>query len=125
MTNPIFLGDWDNGNYYVGFEGIKYDFLISDVELEGVDILLAYYSYEQYEAEGLAFVLFRKDGALYEVNGGHCSCYGLEGQWKPEEVSLEELEHRLTKGKLGLGYGSDGYPNRFSNELKEIIATLK
>jgi hypothetical protein len=28
------------------------------------------------------------------VNGSHCSCHGLEGQWEPEETSMKALEHR-------------------------------
>lgn len=39
--------------------------------------------------DGDAWVLFEKDGQLYEVHGGHCSCYGLEGQWVPEAVVLK------------------------------------
>lgn len=59
---------------------------------EGVNILFASYTYENYE--GSAFVLFEKCGALYEVNGSHCSCYGLEGQWNPEETSWEAIKLR-------------------------------
>lgn len=43
---------------------------------------------------GDAFVLFERDGKLYEVNGGHCSCYGLEGQWTPEETTWAALAMR-------------------------------
>ncbi len=56
-------------------------------------VLAAAYHYEDYE--GHAFVLFIKDGMLFEVNGSHCSCYELEGQWEPELVDIESLEHRL------------------------------
>lgn len=60
-------------------------------------ILHAVYNTESYE--GYAFVLFTdKDGKLYEVNGGHCSCCGLEGQWKPEETSWEALAIRMPSG---------------------------
>jgi len=62
-------------------------------ELEGAKILYGYYSYEDYSGE--AFVLFEKDKKLYEVNGSHCSCYGLEGQWQPEETLVEAVEKRL------------------------------
>lgn len=60
--------------------------------LDGAEVLFAEYSYESYE--GSAFVLFKRDGKLYEVSGGHCSCYGLEGQWDPEETSPEALLKR-------------------------------
>lgn len=45
------------------------------------------------------WVVFRKEDKLYEVHGSHCSCYGLEGQWSPEETSFEALLDRLEKTK--------------------------
>lgn len=60
--------------------------------LDGCEVLYA--SYELPDYEGDAFVVFRKDGQLYEVNGGHCSCYGLEEQWQPEETSVEAIMMR-------------------------------
>lgn len=124
---PIYLEDWDSPDWEqrAGIGSLKYNFQIDDSDLEGVEILLAYYSYEDYE--GIAFVLFRKDGKLYEVNGSHCSCYGLEDQWQPEEVMLEELENRVTEGTFGLGYsyGDEERPNYYNKELKEIIKNLK
>ena len=59
-----------------------------------------YACYEQEDYQGSAFVLYCENGKLYEVHGSHCSCNGLEGQWSPEEVTLEELLHRLKKGHL-------------------------
>ena len=83
--------------------------------------MLASYTYENYSGD--AFVLFRKNGKLYEVNGSHCSCYGLgeesiggsESQWQPEETTIESLKHRLKNGNF------DGH---FSNELKELVENL-
>lgn len=57
-----------------------------------IEILVASYGEQSYEGD--AFVLFRQDGKLYEVNGSHCSCYGLEDQWEPEEVVVDELVRR-------------------------------
>jgi hypothetical protein len=75
-------------------------------------------SYGQANYSGDAWVLFENDGKLYEVNGGHCSCYGLEGQWNPEEVSLAELENRLLKGSFGEDDWSD---NCFKEKLCEFL----
>lgn len=55
---------------------------------------ILYASYECPPYEGYAFVLYERDGKLYEVNGSHCSCFGLEGQWKPEETSWGALAMR-------------------------------
>lgn len=81
-----------------------------------INILFASYSCANYSGE--AFVLFEQDGKLFEVNGSHCSCYGLEGQFEPEEVNLEVLKHRLTEGT----FGEDNYAdNNFKKEMCEFI----
>lgn len=41
--------------------------------------------------EGLLHVVYRRDGKLYWVTGSHCSCHGYEGQWSPQETTLEVL----------------------------------
>ena len=84
---------------------------------KSINILFAYYTYEDYN--GRAFVLFERDGKLYEVNGGHCSCYGLEEQWEPEETTIEDLKYRMTNGELG--YDSYDNENYFRDELREYI----
>lgn len=88
-------------------------------QYQGIEVLLASYGSEGYE--GSAFVLFRKDGRLYEVHGGHCSCYGLEGQWEPEETSPLALMFRIEKGGLG---DCEYSGNKFVNELRQVIAGL-
>jgi hypothetical protein len=80
-------------------EDVERDFNLSEGELKNVKIIVA--CYEQPSYEGYAFVLFKQGRKYYEVNGSHCSCYGLEGQWTPEETSLEEIRHRVEKGDLG------------------------
>lgn len=56
------------------------------------EIIFAAYGTGSYNGEAL--VVYRRDKKLYEVNGSHCSCYGLEGQWKPEETSKVALGMR-------------------------------
>jgi hypothetical protein len=104
---PVFLNDWSDK------EGVARDF---ETNLDNVNILFASYTYENYSGE--AFVLFEQDGKLFEVNGGHCSCYGLEGQWAPEETTIQALTYRLTEGRMGQD-SWDG--NQYGNELKEFI----
>jgi len=79
-----------------GVEDVVGQFCIESKDLDGVNILVAWYGQEDYE--GTAFVLFEKDGKLYEVNGSHCSCMGLEEQWEPEETTVEALMHRVDNG---------------------------
>lgn len=76
-----------------GIEGILKDFEAPPEALLDAHVLYAKYRHESYE--GMAFVLFMKDKKMYEVQGSHCSCNGLEGQWGPEETSREALEFRF------------------------------
>ena len=81
--------------YFNGFEdkkAIAEQFEIDISELESCNIVFAAYTCESYE--GSALILFEKNDKLYEVSGSHCSCNGLEGQWQPEETSLEALKMR-------------------------------
>jgi hypothetical protein len=85
-------------------------------EWEGINILFASYGTDNYSGD--AFVLFEKDGKLYEVNGSHCSCMGLEGQFEPEETTIEALRNRLVDGTMGTDDYSD---NEFAVELKQFL----
>jgi hypothetical protein len=111
----MYKGNFENKNDVVenftdGYDGTEPD-------LKGAKILLAWYGYGDYD--GSAFVLFERDGKLYEVNGGHCSCYGLEGQWDPEETSVEALRYRIVEGELGKSsYYDEGM---FDVALKKIL----
>lgn len=133
----LFLNDWaeEYVNRYdwtedtTSLQQLMDDFAIKEEDLEGVNILVASYTYECYS--GSAFVIFEKDGKLYEVNGGHCSCYGLEHQWQPEETSVDELIHRLTEGTFGKKEYWDAdieeylYQNEFATELLEMLHSLQ
>jgi hypothetical protein len=87
-------------------------FQISSEDLKGCKILFAAY---ECEYEGEALVVFRHKRKLYEVNGSHCSCYGLEDQWTPELTNVEALRHRFEKGTLGYFLG--GYAGAFNTML--------
>jgi hypothetical protein len=60
-----------------------------DTTIPKVTIIYAGYDNDNYN--GHAFVLFIKTGVIFEVNGSHCSCNGLEGQWNPEENDYASL----------------------------------
>lgn len=53
------------------------------------EILIAVYQTGDYE--GSSVVAYRNGDKYYYVYGGHCSCYGLEGQFEPEEYESKEL----------------------------------
>lgn len=96
-------------------EDVFSNFNVSDDERKDVKFLYA--SYETPDYEGYAGVVFLKDGKIYSVYGSHCSCYGLEGQWDPTEVSLAEMKHYNDNGVSP--YGVD-----FASAYKSILALL-
>ena len=124
MNKEYFLMKLKNEQLFLGNfgdkEDVKREFSVKDNSMNDAFILLAWYGYGDYD--GSAFVLFERGGKLYEVNGGHCSCNGLEGQWSPEETSAVELIHRIKEGQLG----SDGYydENTFGDRLLGILAGM-
>jgi hypothetical protein len=91
-----------------------------DVELKEDEVLLASYGGRSYE--GAAIVIFVRDGKYYECHGSHCSCNGLEGQWSPEETSMDALIFRLenmdeySRNSMIEEHGEDFY-----NEFRRLI----
>lgn len=77
--------------YFSDAEDVFNSFCVPSEEQEGVRILFA--DYEQQDYDGTAFVFFLRRGKFYVVHGSHCSCYGLEEQWDPEEITIGEIRH--------------------------------
>ncbi len=82
----IWKGEWEDEKTLIG------DFAIKTKDLQEVEILAADYEADGYE--GSALVIFQKDEKLFLVSGSHCSCYGLENQWEPDEISWEYLKNQ-------------------------------
>ncbi len=141
--NPIYLNDWEskvdvisdfNGMYMSDSEYNAEHAPYKNIEMwlekkqqmkllieqwNPINILFATYGCQDYE--GSSWVLFERDGKLFEVNGSHCSCYGLENQFEPEETTLDAIEYRLINGKMG----NDDYSgNEFANELKQFLGII-
>lgn len=112
-------------NVFLGNFGSRQDvveqFSLGENDLRGYKILFAWYGYGSYD--GSAFVLVSRGRKLYEVNGSHCSCYGLEGQWSLEATSVDALMHRIEHGTLGRdSYYDDG---NFGDRLVEVLNNWK
>ena len=88
-------------------------------DFDDINILLASYGGGSYDGD--AFILCEKKGKLYTVEGSHCSCYGLEGQWGLESTNVDTLLHRVNKGTLGENWSG----HRFKKELLQILDELK
>jgi len=94
--------------YFGGFQSIDDiigQFQIKESELEDAKILAAVYDGGSYD--GSAMVVFRKDGKLWEVNGSHCSCNGLEDCWSPEETTYDALMFRIENGQMSTYVGDE------------------
>ncbi|WP_145052586.1 hypothetical protein [Paenibacillus xylanexedens] len=115
MKTPILLHDFSS------IENIAGQFEIPLSVVEAYEVLLASYTYENYEGD--AFLLLRQNGTLYEVNGSHCSCYGLEGQWSTEDTTIAALQHRLDAGYMGRYYWDKS--NLYADELQELLNALR
>lgn len=87
-------------------EDVFRNFNVSDDEQQGVHFLYANYTYEDYS--GAAGVIFVKNGKFFLVTGSHCSCYGLEDQWSPEEITLLEMRHYASNRAAPYGVDFQG-----------------
>lgn len=80
----------------LGFECVENVFS-NFAETYDKEKIIIYANYESADYEGWATVYFydKSTQKYYEVYGSHCSCYGLENQWSPEEIVFKELENRF------------------------------
>lgn len=114
MSGRVYFGDWQaprefwggafDGEKHEGYAAMRADFDEKDIPPAG-DVLFAFYSYENYS--GYAFVLFQRGDDVFEVNGSHCSCNGLEGQWDPKPTTWAALSMRKMVSGQSEYYGMD------------------
>jgi hypothetical protein len=86
------------------------------------DVVIGYESVGSWGCDSSSFFLLKDaDGKLYETHGSHCSCYGFEGQFQPEETSVEALKFRIENGgtlfSVG-GYDSGGWDRDTNPNLR-------
>jgi hypothetical protein len=79
------------------------------------DLVFAWYEYENYS--GSACVVYRAGRKWFLNAGGHCSCYGLEGQWGPERFDARAHLKGLAQGRRVAFEYSDGPKEDFDNWL--------
>jgi len=114
--HDLYLNEWQGGDTST----LKKAFALDTRTIDSIEILLA--SYTRDALCGEAFVLFKQDGRLYEVNASHDSSDGMHDQWDPEETLLAALRYRLEKGRLGR---SDTDEALFVSELAFLLAELE
>lgn len=86
-------------------EDVRNEFHVSLTDLFPTErqMVFAWYGVGGYD--GSALVVFKIKGQYYQVEGSHCSCYGLENQWEPDPVSKEQL--KKYRPDFTSGYNSD------------------
>ena len=92
-------------------------------EVNKFKILIAYESVGSWGCDSNSWFLLqdRKTNKLYETHGSHCSCYGFEGQFEPEETTLEYLNSDKFYFSTG-GYDNDDAANKAA--VKEYLKSL-
>lgn len=107
----LFLEDLRNMNEEQIKEHLKEEYLVREEELTKYEILVAYESVGSWGCDSDSFFLLREKstGKLYENHASHCSCYGFEDQFEPEETTIEYLKSGNFYFSCG-GYDSnEGY----------------
>ena len=92
----VYFGQFETGNWdgKKGWEAVQSEFETDTPEPE--EVIFARYTAEGYEGD--ATIIYRNGDKYYYVSGSHCSCYGLEGQFEPEEYTAETLRAGLERG---------------------------
>lgn len=97
------------------------DYEASKEDLDKYDILIAYESVGSWGCDSNSFFLLQEKSTrkYFGVYGSHCSCYGFEGQFEPEEHSLEYLKSKHFSFYCG------GYDNNEESNIKAVLDYIK
>ena len=64
---------------------------VYETDLAQYRIILAYEDESNYEGTALYVLRRKSDGVFFTVHGSHCSCYGFEDQFIPEQCDKDYL----------------------------------
>lgn len=122
--NERYFGSWSTledvkCSFFPGWKR-KPDSIPEDFPTDN-EILFASYGGRSYEGD--AQVVYKREGKLFEVDGYHCSCHGLEDGWSPEETSLGALQLQANARVGSSKHSSNNCARLRSNEHEpEAIA---
>lgn len=90
--------------------------------LEEYEVCVAYEHTGDYGCDSAAFYIFRniKTGAFGFVSGGHCSCYGFEGQFKDMEEMPNAFFHQA-----GFYLSTGGYDDESNAHVEQVKQWIK
>jgi hypothetical protein len=94
IMTDIYQGDFEN------WKSVQEKFATDFAE--PAKVLFAGYFYESYEGDADVAWLDGHGNVGY-VSGGHCSCYGLEGQFDPEFYSPETARDMIERNGYTFG----------------------
>ena len=83
--------DFENMSDAEVLDKIASDYEVAPEKLAEVTILVAAQDEGGYAGASWFLVHDNATGKLQIVDGGHCSCYGFEGQWEPDNTDVEYL----------------------------------
>ena len=89
------------------------------------NILYADYTYENYEGDVYVLGYDKEEKSFFEVHGGHCPCYGIEGQWSTEMCSLDDLKELFKRRKTEYDRRAESYYYRSADRSVEFFNWLK
>lgn len=116
--------------FYGEYQGLTEDAVMTDMEgaygiercnIDNYIILIASCNSYDYEEDSYFLLLSKIDGKLYENHASHCSCYGFEDQFEPEETNIPYL----LSEKCNFGYGLDNERKNIQAHLVVLLRYLK
>ena len=115
----MYFGNWKNREEMISeFVSYRAEDGTRKSAFDGAEILIASYVTGSWEGDG--YVLMRKEGQLLELEGGHCSCYGMEDVWPPQATTVEALKKR----KVPMWRDEDEDVRKFQAAWKDLVSAL-
>lgn len=122
----LYLEDYKDLTKSELLSAITEDFEVSKEDIGKFHVLIAYKSVGDYGCDSSAWLLLKdkQTKELFEVNASHCSCYGFEQQFEPEETTLDYLKSDKFNFKSKTGgydyneHGNAEYVNCFIKAMR-------
>jgi len=109
-TKRLFIGDYLDQTEEEIKENIIQNYEAKSEEVNKYDVIVACLNGGGCDEDSFFLLREKYTGKLFENTSSHCSCYGFEGTFTPQECTLEYLK-------------SDHF-NPNSSEIKEFVKTL-
>ncbi len=91
MEKLFGIGEYTGMSYNDVVKDIVCNYGVEESTVNQYKLVVACLNNYGYEEDSYFLLIHRSTGKLYEVCGSHCSCYGFEGQFEPEETTVEYI----------------------------------